>query len=62
MASIGSGVVAAIALMRTFGREKADDQDKRIDERIELQVGKSIAILQNDVKRILKKLDINGDD
>lgn len=62
MATIGSALVAGVALVRTFGREKAEEQDQRIREVIKLEVGDTLTLLKSDVKRILRKLDVNGDE
>ncbi len=55
---IGSGGVSLIALWRSF----RGDNDTRIREVIQLEIGEDMALLNANVKRIMKKLDINGDE
>lgn len=60
--TVAAAGISLVALWRSSRRESGDDQDRRTNELIRLSVGEDIAILKRDLKRILRKLDINGDE
>ncbi len=60
--SLGALGIAALAFWRSSRRESTTDADDRTREIIRLTIGEDLAILKANVKRIMRKLDINGDD